>query len=135
MDNVSDLLREADPLRHEPPLEEARERVRRAVLAAASGAGPRASLRFPSMRTSAALLAALAVIVLCAAMLGSKIWSGGNATLHAAAVRFEARLADTAFSPGLREARIAGSGGVVYLSSTARLLPLRDSAHRSAHRR
>jgi len=25
------------------------------------------------------------------------------------------RLADTAFSPGLREARIAGSGGVVYL--------------------
>ena len=34
---------------------------------------------------------------------------------QAAAVRFEVRLADTAFSQGLREARITGSGGVVYL--------------------
>ena len=47
--------------------------------------------------------------------LGSKMWSGGSGTLHAAAVRFEVRLADTAFSRGLREARIAGSGRVVYL--------------------
>jgi preprotein translocase subunit SecD len=66
-------------------------------------------------RTRAPLLAAVAVIVLCVAVLGSKMWFGGSGTLHAAAVRFEVRLADTAFSPGLREARIAGSGGVVYL--------------------
>jgi preprotein translocase subunit SecD len=66
-------------------------------------------------RTPAALLAAVVVIVLCVTVLGSKIWLGGSGTLHAAAVRFEVRLADTAFSPGLREARITGSGGVVYL--------------------
>ena len=116
MKTVRDLLRDADPLRHDlPRLEVERDRVRRAVLAAASEAAPRSSMRWRISRTPAALLAAVAVIVLCVTVLGSKIWSGGSATLHAAAVRFEVRLADTAFSPGLREARIAGSGGIVYL--------------------
>jgi hypothetical protein len=116
MESVRDMLRDADPLRHEPPrLEEERDRVRRAVLAAASEAPPRSSTEWQINRTRAALLAAVAVIVLCVTVLGSKIWLGGSGTLHAAAVRFEVRFADTAFSPGLREARIAGSGGVVYL--------------------
>jgi hypothetical protein len=116
METVRDLLRDADPLRHEPPrLEEERDRVRRAVLAAASEATPRSSMRWRINRTPAALLAAAAVIVLSVTVLGSKMWLGGSGTLHAAAVRFEVRLADTAFSPGLREARIAGSGRVVYL--------------------
>jgi preprotein translocase subunit SecD len=116
MESVRDILRDADPLRHEPPrLEEERDRVRRAVLAAASEAPVRLSRRWRMNRTPAALLAAGAVIVLCVTVLGSKMLSGGSGTLHAAAVRFEVRLADTAFSPGLREARIAGSGRVVYL--------------------
>jgi SecD-like export protein len=116
MESVRDMLRDADPLRHEPPrLEEERDRVRRAVLAAASETPPRSSMRWRMNRTPAALLAAVAVIALCVTWLGPKIWSGGSATLHAAAVRFEVRLADTIFSPGLREARIAGAGGVVYL--------------------
>jgi hypothetical protein len=116
MESVRDILRDADPLRHEPPrLEEERDRVRRAVLAAASEAPVRLSRRWRMNRTPAALLAAVAVIVLCVTVLGSKMLSGGSGTLHAAAVRFEVRLADTAFSPGLREARIAGSGRVVYL--------------------
>ena len=116
MESVRDMLRDADPLRHEPPrLEEERDGIRRAVLAAASEAPSRSSMRWRINRTPAALLAAGAVSVLSVAVLGSKIWSGGSATLHAAAVRFEMRLADTAFSPGLREARIALTGGVVYL--------------------
>src|ERR1700730_2329934 len=99
------MLSDADPLRHEPPrLEEERDRVRRAVLAAASEAPPRSSMEWQINRTRAALLAAVAVIVFCVAVLGSKMWLGGSGTLHAAAVRFEVRLADTAFSPGLREA-------------------------------
>jgi hypothetical protein len=116
MGSVKDMLRDADPLRHEAPRpEEERDRIRRAVLAAASEAPPHSSRRWRMNRTPAALLAAVAVIVLCVAVLGSRIWPGGSGTLHAAAVRFEMRLADTAFSPGLREARIAASGAVVYL--------------------
>ena len=116
MESVRDMLRDADPLRHEPPQpEEERGRVRRAVLAAASETPPRSSMEWQINRTRPALLAAVAVIVLCVTVLGSKMWFGRSGTLHAAAVRFEVRLADTAFSPGLREARIAGSGRVVYL--------------------
>ncbi len=115
MESVREILRDADPLRHDPPrLEVERDRVRRAVLAAASETAPRSSMRWRMNRTPAALLAAVAVIVLCVAVLGSKIWSGGSATLHAAAVRFELRLADTAFSPGLREARVAVKGIVLH---------------------
>ena len=116
MESVRDMLRDADPLRHEPPrLEEERERVRRAMLAAASDASPRSSMRLRMIRTPAAVLVVVGLIVLCATMLGSKIWSGGSATVQAAAVRFELRLADAAFSPGLRPARIAGSGDILYL--------------------
>jgi preprotein translocase subunit SecD len=46
--------------------------------------------------------------------IGSKIWSGGGATLQAA-VRFEVRLAEAQPTLGLRPARIAGSDRVVYL--------------------
>jgi len=115
MESVSDVLRDADPLRHEAPQsDDERERVRRAVLGAASDAGALSSMPLGTSR--AALLAGIAVIVLCVvAVAGSKMWSGGSATLHAAAVRFEVRLADEAFSPGLREARVQGSGTLVYL--------------------
>jgi hypothetical protein len=117
MEDVRDMLRAADPLRHERPLLEVeRDRVRRAVLrAAASEAPSRSPTQWRIHRPPAALLAAIAAIVLCVTVLGSRMWLGGSGTLHAAAVRFEVRLADTAFSPGLREARVAGSSRVVYL--------------------
>jgi hypothetical protein len=116
METVSDLLRNADPLRHEPSRpEEERERIRRAVLAAASEVTPGSPLRSRTVRTPVGLLAAVALMVVGIAAVGSSIWSRESAAVHAAAVQFEVRLAETAFSPGLREARIAGSGEVVYL--------------------
>ena len=48
-------------------------------------------------------------------VVGSEVWSRGDTTLQAAAVRFEVRLAEPQQAAGLREARIAGSNQVVYL--------------------
>jgi preprotein translocase subunit SecD len=107
------MLRDADPLRGESlPSDEERARARRTVIAASTVAQP--STSWMRTRSTAALLIAAALIAGSAAV-GSMIWPGGSATVKAAAVRFEARFAETNFSPGLREARIAGSTDVVYL--------------------
>jgi preprotein translocase subunit SecD len=108
---LNELLRDADPLRLEPrrPSEE-RDRYRRAVIAAATDAAPAA---WPS-RGRMALLIAIGAIVITALTVGSQIVSQRDAVLQAA-VRFEVRLAEEAPSPGLQQARIAGSDRVVYL--------------------
>jgi hypothetical protein len=94
METVRDLLREADPLRHEPPRpEEEREGIRRAVLAAASGVTPGSSMRSSTVRTPVALAVALIVVGLAA--ISSNIWSRESAAVHAAPIRFEVRLAET----------------------------------------
>ena len=111
MTTVRDILRDADPLRQEPHLEEERDRLRQAVLAAASDVDAPSSAWF---RTPVALLATVALIVVGIVAVGSQIWSPGGATLQAA-VRFEVRLAEARPAAGLREARIAGSSQVVYL--------------------
>jgi hypothetical protein len=112
MKTVSDILRDADPLRHEPHrLEGERSRLRHAVVAAASDASTRSSTWF---RTPPALLVVVAVIVVGIVTVGSQIWSHGGATLQAA-VRFEVRLAEDHPDAGLRESRIVGSDRVVYL--------------------
>jgi len=112
MKTVSDILRETDPLRHEPDrLERERDRLRHAIVAAASDVAPASSSGF---RTPVALLAALALIVVGLVTVGSQIWPRGGATLQAA-IRFEVRLAEELPSPGLREARIAGLNRAVYL--------------------
>jgi hypothetical protein len=118
MTTVSDLLRDADPLRDEPGRsDEDRHRVRAQVLAAAANDSQR---RAPVWRgRRAALLTLVAMLAIVAVAAGSRFWSGGGATLHAAAVRFEVRLAETAFAPGLRPAPIVGSGGVIYLHPEA----------------
>ncbi|MBW8866541.1 MAG: hypothetical protein JF610_04280 [Acidobacteria bacterium] len=118
MTTVSDLLRDADPLRDEPGRsDEDRHRVRALVLAAAANESRR---RAPVWRGGrAALLTLVAMLAIVAIAAGSRFWSGGGATLHAAAVRFEVRLAETAFAPGLRPAPIVGSGGVIYLHPEA----------------
>ena len=111
MKTVSDILRDADPLRHEPPLHEERDRLREAILAAAADVRVSSSAGF---RRPLVLVAAIALIVAGIVAIGSKIWSGGGATLQAA-VRFEVRLAEAQPTLGLRPARIAGSDRVVYL--------------------
>jgi len=113
METVRDILRDADPLRHEPGrLEGERDRLRQAIVAAAADVTtPSSSAWF---RTPVALLAAVALIVVGIVAVGSQIWSPGGATLQAA-IRFEVRLAEDRPSAGLREARIAGSDRVVYL--------------------
>jgi hypothetical protein len=118
MTTVSDLLRDADPLRDEPGRsDEERHRVRALVLAAAANESQR---RAPVWRgRRAALLTLVAMLAILAVAAGSRFWSGGGATLHAAAVRFEVRLAETAFAPGLRPASILGSGGIIYLHPEA----------------
>jgi hypothetical protein len=112
MKTVRDILRDADPLRHEPHrLDGDRDRLRQAVVAAAPDVTTPSSARF---RTPIALLAAVALIVVGIVAVGSQFWSHGGATLQAA-VRFEVRLAEDHPAAGLREARIAGSDRVVYL--------------------
>jgi len=113
MKTVRDVLRDADPLRHESNRSDAEgDRLRRAIVAAASDVATPSS---PWFRTPAVLLATVALIVVCVVAASSQIWSRGGATLHAAAIRFEVRLAEDHASAGLREARIAGSDRVVYL--------------------
>ena len=112
MKTVEEILRDADPLRHEPGrLEEERDRLRRTVVAAASDVSTASSRWF---RTPIALFATIAAIVVLIAAVGSQIWSHGGATLQAA-IRFEVRLAEDHPSDGLRGERIAGSTRVVYL--------------------
>ena len=112
MKTVRDILRDADPLRHEPDRPEGeRDRLRHAIVAAASDVATPSSAWF---RTPVALLATVALIVVGIVAVGSQIWSRGGATLQAA-IRFEVRLAEDLPSPGLREARIAGSNRMVYL--------------------
>jgi len=110
MRNVEDLLRAADPLRHEPPEKaEDRDAIRRTVLAAASGAEPNGR-RFATLRASVALIVVVVVFI----GVGARFWPRGT-TEVSAAVRFEVRLAEAQFAPGLREARVVGSNRTIYL--------------------
>jgi SecD-like export protein len=112
MKTVREILRDADPLRHEPDETEGeRDRLRQAVVAAASDVATPSS---PWFRAPVALLGAIALIVVGIVAVGSQIWPHGGATLQAA-VRFEVRLAEDQPGAGLREARAAGSDRVVYL--------------------
>jgi hypothetical protein len=111
MKSVSDMLREADPLRHEPvPGAGDRERIRRAV-AAGAGASEPALTRF---RASVAVMALVAAILIAIAALGSRTGPQGSATVYAA-VRFEVRLAEEQPGADRRAAKVAGSDRVIYL--------------------
>jgi hypothetical protein len=111
MKSVSDMLREADPLRHEPvPGAGDRERIRRAVVAGAGASEP-ALTRF---RASVAVMALVAAILIAIAALGSRTGPQGSATVYAA-VRFEVRLAEEQPGADRRAAKVAGSDRVIYL--------------------
>jgi len=113
MDNVKDLLRDADPLHREPPSSADRDRARAAVLAAAHAS---ARTNRGTVGRRVALAAGVAALVGLAAA-GSRVWSG--ATVHAAAVRFEARLAEKTPTLDLLPVHIAGSTETLYLHRDA----------------
>ena len=72
MKTVNDLLKDADPLRHEPqPLEAEHQRRRHAVVAAASGVPTSPSVW---VRTRVARVAAVVVIGVGIVAIGSQIW-------------------------------------------------------------
>lgn len=112
MNNLRELLRDADPLRHEPerPLGQ-RTLHRQAVLEAAR------SNRAPvgeRLRSRAPVFATSALMVIAAVVLASGLWSVLNSKLQAA-IRFEVRLAESNPAPGLQKAYVAGSHRYVYL--------------------
>jgi hypothetical protein len=113
MTKISDLLRDADPLRHEPmfPLDQ-QNLHRAAVLAAASGARAPSGVR---SRPRTAVFATVALAVIVTAFLGSRVWSVFVSDLQAAAIRFEVRLAEDRPAIGLREVKLFGPDRSIYL--------------------
>jgi hypothetical protein len=105
MTTVGELLRDADPVRHEGPWTgRSRDQVRRALAGARRSAAPRRLTRL-------ALAAAVAALALSAVAFGLLAPEPASA----AAIRFEARLAERTPAPGLVPAPVAGSPAVVYL--------------------
>ena len=116
MRNISELLREADPLRHESPASSDQlDSRRQTVIAAASSAGAPGVV---GSRRRMAVLAAVAFVLIAASLLGSRVWSLFVGDLEAA-VRFEVRLAEDTPAPGLREVKVSGSNRSVYLHEEA----------------
>jgi len=112
MHHLTQLLQEADPLRHEEGRADARlERVRAVVLAAARERP--AQHRRPVLAAAGAMLA-LAVAV----WLGVYAASPWTPSL-AAQVRFEVRLAEAQPAPGLVAAEVASTRRMVYLHPEA----------------
>ena len=112
MRTIRDILRDADPLRHEPhPREGERDRLRQAVVTAASDVTTPSPTWF---RTRVAPLLITALLVAGIVSVGSGIWSQGGGTLRAA-IGFEVRLAEDQPGSGLREARIGESARSVHL--------------------
>jgi hypothetical protein len=112
MKTIRELLRDADPLQHEPTWPSGQRDFRRqAVIAAAS------AVRTPGgigLRSRIAVFIAVASIAVAAPFLGSRGWSLVVGDLRAA-VRFEVRLAEEKPAPGLREVKVSGSDRSIYL--------------------
>ena len=109
---VSDLLRQADPLNDDSQrLDEARDRIRRTVVAAASVGQPLTGGLMPRRRVALGAAGALAAALI---VVGLLVGSGDRGTVRAA-VRFEVRLAEVEPVPGLIVARVANSGHLIYL--------------------
>jgi hypothetical protein len=112
MNNLNELLRDADPVRHEKTISpDDQAWWRTAILAEASVAG--AAVK-KGLQQKYVLLAMAALAIMAAALLGSNLRSFLFGKVYAA-VSFEVRLAEDHPSPGLREARVSGSDRLVYL--------------------
>jgi len=110
MSRVEEMLRDADPLRHEPPrTAEQRSALQRAILKRASST-PGVRARLSNVRARIAL----AAVILGVIVLGSRGWWSGTASVIAA-VRFEVCLAEDTPTLGLRPVRIPVTGRTIYL--------------------
>ena len=118
MKTVNDLLRHADPLEDDSRrLDDARDQIRRTVVAAASVApAPHTGVHVPRRRVILGAAGALAASLLVAGLVAG---FGDGGALQAA-VRFEVRLAEAQPAPGLIVARVAlDSERLVYLHPDA----------------
>jgi hypothetical protein len=109
MNNLAQLLREADPLRHEDFRLDAERARLRAVISAATPAVPSPSQRTAFRRVAA--LTAVALVALVLAYASDISWT----TPVAAQVRFEVRLAEDRPVPGLVVAQVENTRQVIYL--------------------
>jgi hypothetical protein len=106
MTTVPELLRNADPLAREPRRSDRdRHRSRQVVIETASVAGD-----VPRRAVVKTVFAAAALVAIVA---GGLYWSRASVDV-VAAVRFDVRLAEESFAPGLREATVGG-GRKIYL--------------------
>ena len=116
MKDVFELLREADPLKDDfEHLYQARDEMRRRVVATASTARTEAARDLLHRRLTLALTGTLVIAVV---VFGVLVGPGDRGTLQAA-VRFEAHLAETQPVPGLIVARVGNSDRVIYLRPEA----------------
>lgn len=112
MNEVRELLRDADPIQHEPPpSSERRDSQRRVVLAASTGGHREA----PSLwRSKVSLVFTIAAVVIAGLLLAGRLWSPVVREVHAA-VRFEVRLAEDQPGSGLPEVKLPGKDRSIYL--------------------
>ena len=116
MNDLFERLREADPLKGDfEHLYQARDEMRQRVVAAAATAGTEAARDLRHRRVALALTAALAIAVV---VFGVLVGPGDRGAVQAA-VRFEARLAETQPVPGSIVARVGNSDRVIYLRPEA----------------
>ena len=111
MNRLNSFLRDADPLRHDPPRREVdRERVRQTILRASA----KNRITTPARARLRLLTASVAIAIVVAVALGYQQWNNGSARLLAA-VRFEVRLAEDTPTPGLVVSQVGNSARLVYL--------------------
>ena len=117
MKTITELLRDADPLLHEPMTSsEQRDYQRKAILAAASRARDHAGAE---SRSRVTLLVTLGFAMIVVLFFAERMWSPLVRNVYAAAVRFEVKLAEEKPAAGLREAKVSGTDGLVYLHAEA----------------
>lgn len=132
MTTVRDHLRDADPMRASLPRPDERARIRQRVLTESRTADR--SVPFVRRRT----VLVVGTLAVAGAAVGTQIWPRGGTTLQAA-VRFEARLAETEPARGLSATTIAGGTGSTYVRqdvivsnadvANARVVPGEDPDH------
>jgi len=114
MSTVSDLIRQSDPLSHEPMWSpQVRQGVRQRVLQGCTDAAP--SIRVFRQRVAVAVLTMCLMFVAAAATI-PRVWE--PPVQAQASVRFEIRLVEDSPAPGLQPVT-TGAGSTIYLHRDA----------------
>ena len=112
MNNLKELLQDADPLRHESPQPPVQRTLHRQTVLAAASRTHAPAIESPQRRTAVFLTSTLMLAAILT--LGAILWSVFNSNLQAA-IRFEVRMAESGPAPGLQKAKVADSDRYVYL--------------------